>query len=144
MREAELCDLQNTGKHVINATVPSTNGGSFWSFRESVKKLKETKREREVPHNPQSGDTLTVTYRAKDFTDGDGAVDNHKIQLLTFGGFLKTKGVLFTRLDPVAEGEGDGGLLLPAGTRLSSLAIERSNLPIFLFIISVDTVSFGI
>lgn len=71
----------------------------------STKNLKITNATERFLTNPQSGDTLTVTYRAEDFTDGDGAVDNHKIQLLTFVGFLKTKGVLFTRLDRSVRGQ---------------------------------------
>ena len=50
--------------------------------------------------DPASNDTLTFTYHASAFYDVNGAVDSHKIQQLTdFIDFLKTNGVLFTRLD---------------------------------------------
>ncbi|MGZ4849701.1 MAG: hypothetical protein ACXV2D_09495, partial [Halobacteriota archaeon] len=45
-------------------------------------------------------DTLTFAYHAWAFTDGNGGVDSYKIQqLINFINFLKSEGVLFTRLD---------------------------------------------
>ena len=39
----------------------------------SMKNLTITNATERFLTNPQSDDTLTVTYRAEDFTDGDGA-----------------------------------------------------------------------
>jgi len=73
-------------------------GTSDAAFSNSIKEAKNLT-ERFLA-NPQSGDTLGVTYHAKEFTNGDGSVDSQKLQQLTdFIHFLKTKGVLFTRLD---------------------------------------------
>jgi peptidoglycan/xylan/chitin deacetylase (PgdA/CDA1 family) len=95
--------------------------------------------------DPQSGDTLTFAYHAWAFTDSDGAVDGHKIQQLTdFIDFLKTKGVLFTRLDRSTVA-GDGGAAGPSqGAGLTvPMAGERIPTPLIL-VGSVGIVLFGI
>jgi peptidoglycan/xylan/chitin deacetylase (PgdA/CDA1 family) len=76
--------------------------------------------------DPQNDNTLTITYHPAAFTNGNGAVDDHRIQQLTdFIGFLKAKGVLFTRLD---RSVGFSGVSSPSpNTWLGSLNSGESN-----------------
>ena len=95
--------------------------------------------------DPQSGDTLTFTYHAGVFADGHGAVDSYKVQQLReFISFLKTKGVLFTRLDRLNPA-GDGNAVSPSPVAEQSvLTIGKDTPPTFLLVASVGIVLFSI
>jgi hypothetical protein len=95
--------------------------------------------------DPQSGDTLTFTYHAAVFGDSQGVVDSHKVQQLSdFISFLKTKGVLFTRLDRSNQAE-DGAAVSPSlGEVQTVLTTGKSIPPTFLLVGSVGIVLSGI
>ena len=109
--------------------------------------------------NPHA-DTLTFAYHAWAFTDGQGGVDSYKIQqLINFINFLKSEGVLFTRLDrstvtgdsnPVSlsQGAGPAESTSPATVSLSQGAglpvLTMAEITPFLLVGSVGFVLFSI
>jgi hypothetical protein len=78
---------------------------------------------------PQHGDTLTFAYHAWAFTNSEGGVDSHKIQqLMNFIDWLKTEGVLFTRLDRSTV-TGDSAVSPSPSAGLPVLTIGESTPP---------------
>jgi len=77
--------------------------------------------------DPQSGDTLGITYHAAAFVNNEGVVDSHKIQLFVdFVEFLKTKAVLFTRLDRSSVAETSNVASPSPAVLLNTLTIDNS------------------
>ena len=90
-------------------------------------------------------DTLTFAYHYWAFTDSMGAVDSHKIQqLMNFIDFLKTKGVLFTRLDRSTVTGGSEAASPSSSVGLTVATVGKCIPTPLLLVGSVSAVLFGI
>jgi peptidoglycan/xylan/chitin deacetylase (PgdA/CDA1 family) len=92
------------------------DGGNETAFSNSIQRAENISEQ--FLNDPQSNDLLIVTYHYWAFQDVSGAVDYHRIhQLTNFIDFLKSKGVLFTRLDRTYTSAGNASP--PASTWLA-------------------------
>ena len=95
--------------------------------------------------DPQNN-TLTITYHTSLFMNGNGTVDEHRIQQLKdFIDYLKLEGLLFTRLDRSDVSNASSSVVsLSPSTGLVPLSLEGGSPSAFLLVGSVGIVLSGI
>jgi peptidoglycan/xylan/chitin deacetylase (PgdA/CDA1 family) len=125
--------MQIDGTIEIGALNATEFSASIQNAREFVKQFLT---------DPQNN-TLTITYHTSMFMNGNGTVDEHRIQQLEdFIGYLKLQGLLFTRLD---RSDTSSGVVSPSpSTGLVPLPIQGSGASAFLLVGSVGIVLSGI